>query len=240
MSDDPSVLPIVQLGEAGLMKVAQLAELGLMTASLLHELRQPLFAIKGLVEMEVASRPDGAERRLVQALSQIDHMEELLRVYGAPTRAGDVGVFDLATPAQASVELLTHRARQVDASLRGPPPGPPLLVRGREGAVRQIVINLVHNAIDAVDGCAARQIEVWVGADAGDGVVEVRDSGPGLPAALGDRVFEPFVTSKPVGRGTGLGLFIARQLAADAGGELSVAHTGADGTVLRLRVPRAG
>jgi two-component system C4-dicarboxylate transport sensor histidine kinase DctB len=223
--------------DARWLRVAQLAELGVMSASLLHELRQPLFAVKGLLELEIVGLGEGPDRRLRQALGQIEHMEELLRVYGQPGRAEDEAtVFDLADPVRASIGLLGHRSRQADAILRGSFSDQPEVVRAREGSVRQIAINLIHNALDAVEGRPVRQVDVWVGHDEGGGVLEVRDTGGGIPEGL--QVFEAFVTTKPVGRGTGLGLYIARTLARQAGGELEVVSTGEHGTVIRLRVPR--
>lgn len=224
--------------EANWLRIAQLAEIGVMTSSLLHELRQPLFAIKTVLELEVVAAGDGRDRKLRQALAQVEHMEELLRVYGQPGRAEEEAtVFDLTTPVRASVDLLSHRARQAGVMLRGSFGDGAEPVRAREGAVRQITINLIHNALDAVDGRPMRQVDVWVGHEGEDGLVEVRDTGRGMPPGLD--VFEPFVTTKPVGRGTGLGLYIARTLARQAGGEVEVTSSGELGTVIRLRLPRA-
>lgn len=221
-------------------RVGRLAEVGVMTASLLHEVRQPLFAIKALVELEVAQGGDRPGHRLRRVLEQVEVMEQLLGNYGLLGRQDeDPALLDLAAPIGLAVDMLGHKARQMGAQLRHTPCEAPALVYARPGAVRQILVNLVHNAIDAVSSCAVREVEVAVAHDEIGVLVEVRDTGGGISGAMAGRVFDPFVTTKPEGQGTGLGLYIARSLARDAGGELEIGATGAAGTVVRLRLPRA-
>jgi C4-dicarboxylate-specific signal transduction histidine kinase len=99
------------------------------------------------------------------------------------------------------------------------------------------VVNLLHNALDAVEGRAEPRVEVSSGRDDRWAWVEVRDHGPGVPDHLKQRLFEPFVTSKPSGRGTGLGLHIARQLIKDAGGKLELCDAVGGGTLVRINLP---
>jgi two-component system C4-dicarboxylate transport sensor histidine kinase DctB len=221
-------------------RVGRLAEVGVMTASLLHEIRQPLFAIKALVELEVAQGGDRPGHRLRRVLDQVEVMEQLLGNYGLLGRQDDdPALFDVEAPIGLAVDMLGHKARQMGAKLRHTNGGAPAFVYARRGAVRQILVNLIHNAIDAVSGRAEREVDVEVGHDEVGLVVEVRDTGGGISEEMTGRVFEPFVTTKPEGHGTGLGLYIARSLAREAGGELEIRVTGDSGTVVRLRLPRA-
>ncbi len=75
-----------------------------------------------------------------------------------------------------------------------------------------------------------------------DGAVEVRvaDTGPGIPPAVQQRIFEPFYTTKPAGRGTGLGLFVSRDIVESLGGRLEVERTGPAGTTFVVKLPREG
>jgi signal transduction histidine kinase len=103
------------------------------------------------------------------------------------------------------------------------------------GELNQVWTNLVENAVDAMEG--AGTLRVSVRADAGGLVVEVGDTGPGMPPEVVARAFEAFFTTKDVGRGTGLGLDIARRIVEERhGGVLSI-DTGPAGTTMRVTLP---
>jgi len=107
--------------------------------------------------------------------------------------------------------------------------------------LNQVWTNLIDNAIAAMDGSGHLRISV-LPAPGGDGVVvEIRDTGPGIPDEAAAHVFDPFFTTKEVGAGTGLGLYISRSIVERHGGRLEVASTGPDGTcfrtTLRARLP---
>lgn len=102
--------------------------------------------------------------------------------------------------------------------------------------VEQILTNLLSNAVDAVpDGDG--EIEVEVRADVDDVLVEVRDDGPGVDAAVAAHVFDAFMTTKPKGEGTGLGLAISRRLARAMGGDLTLVARASSGAAFRLSLP---
>jgi C4-dicarboxylate-specific signal transduction histidine kinase len=212
---------------------ASMAELGVLTASLLHELRQPLFAIKAhaqLARAEGGQKPD----RLDRILDQVTHIEALVRYYGGFGRSGDPEVlFDLNDSVRAAVEMIAHKSKKSGVTIEIELWSGPLLVRGREVAARQIAINLVQNAFDAVE---ARRGRVVVRTrDMGQTVrLEVEDDGTGVPVAIRDRMFDPFVTTKPAGRGTGLGLYISRKLADEARG--SIRYDGPEAGASRFSV----
>lgn len=111
---------------------------------------------------------------------------------------------------------------------------------GHPGHIHQVMMNLVQNAVDAMEGGAERRLEI-TGKAAGDKVVvTVRDTGPGIPDAVRGRIFDPFFTTKPVGKGTGLGLSISYRIAEEHGGRLSAANHPDGGAVLTLTLPRPG
>jgi len=104
------------------------------------------------------------------------------------------------------------------------------------GELNQVWTNLIDNAVDAMDG--AGTLRITARADGPDVVVEVGDSGPGMPAHVVARAFEAFYTIKDAGRGTGLGLDIARRIIVDRhGGTIDIDSRPGEGTVLRVRLP---
>ncbi|MEQ9398674.1 MAG: PAS domain-containing sensor histidine kinase [Longimicrobiales bacterium] len=111
-------------------------------------------------------------------------------------------------------------------------------VAGHRGRVEQILANLLSNATHAVAGVSNGRVRVRLSARDGVATVRVHDDGPGVPAELRERIFEPFVTTKPEGEGTGLGLAISRRLAAGMGGRLYLdTDAGEPGACFVLELP---
>ncbi|MBT8469732.1 MAG: HAMP domain-containing histidine kinase, partial [Deltaproteobacteria bacterium] len=110
-----------------------------------------------------------------------------------------------------------------------------LPVRAKEDAVVQVLLNLGVNALDAMPDRGTLTFDVTNGE--GSVVVRVQDTGSGIPAEVQHRVFNPFFTTKPAGRGTGLGLFVSRGIAEGIGGELMLEETGPGGTTFCLELP---
>lgn len=200
-------------------RLEELAALGVVAATLLHELRQPLFAVKGRLQLAAGGRPLDLDD-LVELVGQLEHAEELIEHYAGLGRPDEAWVdVDLSEAAAAAVRMTATRARRAGATVTVDAPAP-VEVRGRAVAMRQVALNLVANAIDAV-ACRERRDVVVRTCAAGPVVrLEVQDTGPGLAEAVRGRLFQPFVTTKPPGHGTGLGLYIARKLVEEAGGTI--------------------
>jgi two-component system sensor histidine kinase HupT/HoxJ len=115
---------------------------------------------------------------------------------------------------------------------------PSLEIVARKGHVHQILVNLVQNAVDVMESNPAAQLDISCDEDDKAICIQVRDRGPGIPAEDLNKVFDPFYTTKPVGKGTGLGLYISYNLAVDQGGELRVANHPQGGAVFSLILPR--
>jgi two-component system C4-dicarboxylate transport sensor histidine kinase DctB len=217
-------------------RLAELAEVGVATVGLLHELRQPLMAAKGLLELAHSeARPPSAEE-LALAADQLAHLQEVVEHHVGLGRREepprDILLLDGARWVQASI---AQRARRLGASVAVD--GEDAAVRLRPMALRQILLNLVGNALDAVSGQPVRQVSVRAARRGDRATVAVTDTGPGVPEGVAATLFDPFVTTKPAGRGTGLGLWIARALAEEAGGAVVLADTGPRGTRIEVRLP---
>ncbi len=113
-------------------------------------------------------------------------------------------------------------------------------VIGHPGHLHQVMMNLIQNAVDAMDGRPVRRLEITGHIRAGRVVVAVRDTGPGIPPEIASRIFDPFFTTKPVGKGTGLGLSISYRIVQEHDGTLEASTHPEGGAILTLSLPAAG
>jgi signal transduction histidine kinase len=204
----------------------------LLAPGLLHELRQPLMgadAAATLLERAIGpelGRHDDwrlLRRQLARIAEILSGYEDLFRAAEAePTPFAVEPVVDRA------IDLLAHRVRPLARRFAYARLAPETNGFGAPGALVHAATNLLSNALDAVDaapGQARVEVRVLLAPDRG---VEVRvsDEGVGIPAELRQRIFEPRFTTKAPGKGTGLGLHIARRLMARFGGEVFLVGDG--------------
>jgi len=194
----------------------RLAELGHQAAVLVHQLRQPLFAVRGLVQLAAAD-PARAGAHLAVAEEQLHVLQALVDGWAdfarRPARMDEV--FDLRAPVESALVLLRHRGAALGVAVEADL-GPGMVVRGSLLAIQQAVVNLGQNAIEAAEGRQDARVSLRVEGNS----ILVEDNGPGLPLPVRARLFEPFVTTKE--RGTGLGLPIVRALVQGSGGEIAL------------------
>ncbi|MEX3010557.1 ATP-binding protein [Hoeflea sp. TYP-13] len=110
-------------------------------------------------------------------------------------------------------------------------------ITARKGLVHQIVVNLVQNAADVLDGHKDGIVEIACSATGESVFVSVADNGSGIAPDEIDKIFEPFFTTKPIGTGTGLGLYVSYAMAQKLGGDLSAANRPEGGAIFTLRIP---
>lgn len=211
-------------------------------AALVHELRQPLFALKARLQLAQGGGGELRGEALREVLEQLVHVEEVLERYAHERVAPEPVVVDLGEEVRRALTMLGAQAAAEGVVLDVRVPAGGARVRCAAVVVRQVVLNLVRNGVDAAGGVDAvaiaepKAVRIEARVDGGWVVLEVEDSGPGLPPGVEERLFEPFVTTK--GEGTGLGLVIVRRLLEEAGGSL-VARTSADGVCFVARFPGA-
>jgi two-component system NtrC family sensor kinase len=147
---------------------------------------------------------------------------------------GERKVISTRESVQSVLTILDHRLQNGRITVKTEL-GEPDLLECYAGLFNQAVMNLVANAIDAIDAEGSIEITTVVG----DGHFELRvaDTGCGIPSEVRDRVFEPFFTTKPVGRGTGLGLSITHSIAERHGGTVTLTPNGQRGTVACMQFP---
>ena len=221
--------------EEQLAQQAALARVGQMAAVVAHEVRNPLAGIKGAIQVLMSRRTadDGEMPVMRDIVTRIDSLSELIN---------DLMVFARPRPLRlAVVELHAIVADAITIVRRDPAAhGVDITVQGEDVSVtadgelvRATILNLLLNAAQAMAGNG--RIAVTTRRQGESAVVQIRDTGPGIPEDIRDQIFEPFFTTKA--RGGGLGLPIARRTAELHGGTLTLDCPAAGGTIVTLSVP---
>ncbi len=228
----------------------RMASIGTLAAGVGHEINNPLtYIVLNLTlierELKTLELPQGAHSRLTHMVEQArygtDRVSGIVRDLQALTRVQEQrdSRVDLIAVVERCLEIADHQVRHRARVVRDLGSVPP--VRGSEGRVLQLFLNLVVNAAQAIPVGSADKHTITIKTSTEDGraVVAISDTGVGIPPTALGRVFDPFFTTKPVGEGTGLGLAICRSIATAMGGEIEVDSTLHRGTTFRVWFPPA-
>lgn len=236
-----AVLQRLQQTQRDALRAEQLAWMGRMAASIAHEIRNPLMAIKLLIQT-AGERPGGPHLRprdfqvLEEEIARLEQIVAGFLDFARPPRPHPQAV-DVVAAAAAALESIRPKAESQNVALRLDGGELPLVVQVDPNQLRQVLLNLLFNALEAQpDG---GEIEVSVRLDRltpaqPHWLLSVADRGPGLPE-VGERIFEPFVSTKE--SGLGLGLSICRRIAEMHGGTLTAENRPGGGAVFTLRLP---
>jgi signal transduction histidine kinase len=170
-----------------------------------------------------------------EGLDRTERLVAELRDFASP-RVGGEGAADLCACLSSTLALLRHAAEAAGVKVEADLPEGLPRARGHARALNQVFLNLLKNALDALEGSEGR-VRVRLREEGGALAVDVEDDGPGIDPALRERLFEPFVTSKPAGKGTGLGLSISRRIVSECGGTIEVREAPGRGACFTVRVP---
>jgi len=226
-----------------LVQAGKMAALGQMSVGINHELNQPLTAIR--------SYADNAGKFLNHG--RIDEAKENLTLIAALSeRMGDIilrlKIFARESSEQRTQQVLQNvirdtkrvvnpRLKKDKVTLDVQVPAQDIFVMVNDVRLEQVLVNLINNAIDALDGNSERKIELIVHANDNNAIVTVRDFGPGIPVNVIDHLFEPFFTTKEIGIGLGLGLSISHGIIQELGGELSAKNLSDGGAAFSFNIP---
>jgi signal transduction histidine kinase len=235
-----------------LVQSEKLASIGQLVAGIAHEINNPVNAIVNTVgPLEEAINDidsDDANQRSEAAKDVRDMVRVVQR--GAQrtkaivtalhnySRTDDESVvdFDVDRSIDDSLELLRHLLKGnivVDKKF-----GAPGRLRGHAGQINQVFMNLLTNAAQALGGRDNATITITTLGDAEDVTVTIADNGPGIPAEVLPRIWDPFFTTKDVGEGTGLGLSIVHELVMRHGGTITADTKLGEGTTFTVKLPR--
>ena len=229
--------------EARLRQADRLAAVGQLAAGLAHEVRNPLAAISGSIQLMKEEGSAASPYLLDIVLRESDRLKLVTGQFldfAYPRQAPETQC-DLVAVLEETVLLLEKRsdvASSVDVSFQGVPE--PVVVAADPDQLKQVLWNLSLNAIQAMPGGGRLTFGVRrhvSGNGAAWAAVELTDTGLGIPSEEVDRIFDPFYTTKP--GGTGLGLAIARKIIDNLGGRIEVVSREGDGTTFKVYLKQA-
>ena len=226
-----------------LVHAGKLAALGQMSAGVVHELNQPLAAMRTLSDNASVLLDKGRVDDARGNLQRIAHLTDRL---GRLTQQLKVFAYKSGRPAQhVRLKKVVHDALHiVDARLRDLGIAVTVVIEPDDLSVtadaarlEQVLVNLLGNAADAMSAAVERRLDIRAAAH-GEGVrVLIDDSGPGIDAQVLPQLFEPFVTTKPAGQGLGLGLMISAHIVREFGGRLSARNLAPCGAEFEIDLP---
>ena len=230
-----------------LVQAGKLAALGQLSAGIAHELNQPLSAIRYYLHnarlllqrgqldthQENIDKIDELSARMAQ---MINHLKNFARL-----PSNKLHPVDVVPVIEQSLALLKARIAEDEIAIERRYDETPYVINAEDIRLEQVLVNIIGNAIDAIglqDG-AERKISVDV-IDAEENVcIEIVDTGTGIPPDVKDSIFDPFYTTKEVGKGLGLGLSISYNIVKDMRGEISAVNAETGGTKFTLSFQKA-
>jgi C4-dicarboxylate-specific signal transduction histidine kinase len=217
-----------QLLQSQLNEASKLATLGEMAGGVAHEINTPLAIIQGKVGQLTRKVLSGEieSKYFLKNLNVIDEtverMAKIIRGLKIYSRNGSGDPFeevDLKALAEDTLNMCQERFNRAAIDVEFVCDSP-LRIQCRGGEISQILMNLLSNAIDAVEPLTHRKIKVEIKLQSKMAKILISDSGPGIPETIALKIMQPFFTTKKVGKGTGLGLSISKGIAEVHGGSL--------------------
>ncbi|WP_235952753.1 sensor histidine kinase [Alterinioella nitratireducens] len=226
--------------QTDLVQAGKLAALGQMSAALSHEFNQPLAAVKSYADNAATfldrDRPEEARQNIGLISQMADRMAAIskhLRNFARRPQE-KIGPVPLLPVLDDALALMRARLAEVGAEISYDRPEEEITVMGGQVRLQQVLVNLLSNAIDAMEDQEVPVIEISVETRGGRWQVSVRDHGPGLSETSLAQLFDPFFTTKSPGKGLGLGLSISYNIVRDFGGRLAAHNHEGGGAVFTV------
>ncbi len=214
-----------------LIHAAKMAALGQMSASINHELNQPLAAIRSYSDNGKLFLKKGRLEDTLWNLEQISELTERMAQIGVQLKlfsrktSGELTVVPLHGVIDGALEILNPVIRRSDVVIDVVTQPENVEVRANYILLQQVLVNLISNALHAVEGCAVREIKITTSREGGRVSISVQDSGAGILREHLPHIFEPFYTTKQSGHGLGLGLSITERILREMHGEIHVVES---------------
>ncbi|MDD2389789.1 MAG: response regulator [Desulfobacterales bacterium] len=223
-----------------LWQAAKLATMGELASSIAHELNNPLATVSLRIESLTAqTSPDDKRRRALEIIGQeVERMGNLVTNLLQFSRRSQkqISTLDICEEIEKSIELILYHLKKYDIRvIKEFEPDIPWLLADRQ-QLRQLFLNLFTNASDAMPKGGTLTIRVTAHPERKKILIEIADTGIGIPPEILPKVMESFYTTKPEGKGTGLGLAICRRIAEEHRGSLDIASDGIPGKGTKILI----
>lgn len=236
-----------------LVHTANMASLGQLVAGIAHEINNPIAFVDNncfLINEKLDDLADacdsllspahkkliqGSRTRLSEARMGLDRVKELVSKLRTFSRLdeGEFKNINVHESIDSVLLLLKHKNQRIEIDKQF---GSYPMLNCAPGQLNQVLMNVLANAIDAIDDKPGK-ITIRTNLEDGWYCISVRDSGPGIPASLQSRLFQPFFTTKPVGSGTGLGLAISHSIIQTHKGQIEAMNADGGGAEFRIKIP---
>lgn len=232
----------LRAAQEGLIHSEKMAALGRMSAAIVHEISQPLAAMEatlGAAEIALPAGQDKTQARISTVRGLVRRMQRTTKHLKSFSRKeqGELSLINIAQTVENAMEITAPRANAVGITPHFAPPEPALFIRAGAIRMEQVLVNLLLNALDAVQGCDAPQITISAQSDGTSTTLSVADTGTGIAPADLPRVAEPFFSTKITGEGLGLGLSISQAIVQEFGGQIEIASKPGQGTTVTVTLP---
>lgn len=228
--------------ERRLVVAQRLAATGTLAAGFAHEINNPVGGILNAVRKlrEGSLSPERSEEYFELVQDGVNRIRTIVeRILHFTPQQREPAPVDVAEACRRAVALATHRAGQADVKIELDLQEPLAGVVGDSQELTQALLNLVLNAIDAIEEGKRGEVLVAASSTESEIRVEVTDNGGGMDAETAERCVDLFFSTKPEGEGTGLGLGIVQHIVVDHGGTLEIDSEPHQGTTIRMRIPPA-
>ncbi|MFV1849744.1 MAG: ATP-binding protein [Porticoccaceae bacterium] len=226
-----------------LVQAGKLAALGQMSAAIAHEINQPITAIRTFCASAKLMLERGKTEQLEQNIGQISSLTERMGAITGQLKTfsrkstGVLEPVDLKIALDNALQLLSPQLQQEDCTLERHEPADPLIVHADLVRIEQICVNIIRNALDAMENSSVKRIRIDLSSKQDDVIMYITDTGPGMNDETLALLFDPFFTTKDPGQGVGLGLSVTYGIVRDFGGSIKAYNTETGGACFEVRLP---
>jgi signal transduction histidine kinase len=222
---------LIEEQQTMLVASSRLSAIGELAGSIAHEINNPLGIVKGYSEQLIKllkrepwdrDRIHNAGQKISETIDRMSQIILSLRRLSYEGQGEPFESLDLVQVVDDTLAICRQSIEQLGIELTFDRPDQPFYSRGRPLQIGQVLLNLIQNARDAVEGLPQRWIRISIRQQDSDLELAVEDSGHGLKPEVLSRIGQPFFTTKPFGKGTGLGISISRKIMAAHGGSIEV------------------
>lgn len=232
-----------------LIQSESLAAIGQLVAGIAHELNNPLTGASSLIQTDIELIQEQAEKRdldkalledLSYSLRELNKTKEIVKSILDLSRQTQTYTeeVDMNAVIDDALQVLHNQYKTMEVKIEKHYDSNLPTIQGNFSNLGQVLINIINNALQALpDGRGLLTLSTSCRQDIGSVVVECRDNGTGIPAGIMKDIFKPFFTTKEVGKGTGLGLYVSYEIIKKHAGEIRVNSVEGQGTTFIIVIP---